>query len=125
MQYPKTQSKFGNNWVRGKGLDSAFPLGPWLVTKDELVDPYASTISLSVNGIRRQHSKIDEMIFKIDELIEYLSAGITLSPGDVISTGTPEGVANFTGVPFLKDGDVVEATIEGIGTLRNPVVSER
>ncbi len=125
LQYPKTQSKFGNNWVRGKGLDSALPLGPWLVTKDELVDPYASTISLSVNGIQRQHSKINEMIFKIDELIEYLSTGITLSPGDVISTGTPEGMANFTGVPFLKDGDVVEATIEGIGTLRNPVVAER
>ena len=125
LQYPKTPTKFGNNWVKGKGLDSSFPLGPWLVTKDELADPYAATISLSVNGVQRQKSKIGEMIFKIDEIIEYISAGITLSPGDVISTGTPEGVANFTGVPFLKEGDVVEASIEGIGTLRNHVVVER
>ena len=125
LQYPKGESKFGNNWVKGKGLDSSFPLGPWLVTKDELKDPYSSRISLSLNGVQRQNSKIDDMIFKIDQLIEHLSAGITLLPGDVISTGTPEGVANFTGVPFLKEGDVVESTIEGIGTLQNPVVAEK
>lgn len=125
LQYPNTPSKFGLNWVKGKGLDSSFPLGPWLVTKDEMKDPYAAAISLSVNGVQRQNSTTGEMIFKIDEIIEYVSAGTTLLPGDVISTGTPEGVANFTGVPFLKEGDVVEASIQGIGTLKNVVVAER
>ncbi len=108
-QRPGEQNYLGLNWVRGKGLDTAFPLGPWLVTKDELVDLYASEISLAVNGTERQKSKIGEMVFKIDELIEYVSADITMVPGDVISTGTPLGVAAFTGVPFLKAGDVVEA----------------
>jgi 2-keto-4-pentenoate hydratase/2-oxohepta-3-ene-1,7-dioic acid hydratase in catechol pathway len=64
------------------------------------------------------------MIFKIDSIIEYASAGMTLRPGDIISTGTPEGVAEFTGGPYLKDGDVIEATIDRIGTLRNPVKTE-
>jgi 2-keto-4-pentenoate hydratase/2-oxohepta-3-ene-1,7-dioic acid hydratase in catechol pathway len=114
----------GVNWVKGKGLDNAFPLGPWIVTKEELPDPYASEISLSVNGIERQKSKIGEMVFKIDKLIEYVSAGATLIPGDIISTGTPLGVAAFSGAPFLKDGDVVEAKIQGIGTLRNTAVAE-
>ena len=114
----------GSNWVKGKALDSSFPLGPWLVTKDEIPDPHHLDISLSVNGKVKQHSNTGDMIFKIDSLIEYVSAGMTLRPGDIISTGTPEGVAVFTGEPFLKDGDVVEAAISGIGTLRNPVRSE-
>lgn len=114
-------SRFGMNFVKGKGLDTAMPLGPWLVTKDELVNPYSSEISLSVNGIERQKSKIEEMIFKVDRLVEYASADVTLLPGDIISTGTPEGVAAFTGVPFLKAGDVMEAKIEGIGILKNYV----
>lgn len=124
LQFPEKLTRYGNNWVKGKGLDSSFPLGPWLVTKDEL-NPYDSAITLSVNGVERQNSNIGEMIFKIDELIEYVSRGTTLVPGDVISTGTPMGVANFTGVPFLRDGDLVEASIEGIGALRNPVVAEK
>jgi 2-keto-4-pentenoate hydratase/2-oxohepta-3-ene-1,7-dioic acid hydratase in catechol pathway len=124
LQRPGEQNYLGLNWVRGKGLDTAFPLGPWLVTKDELVDPYASEISLAVNGTERQKSKIGEMVFKIDELIEYVSADITMVPGDVISTGTPLGVAAFTGVPFLKAGDVVEAKIEGIGLLKNYVKAQ-
>jgi 2-keto-4-pentenoate hydratase/2-oxohepta-3-ene-1,7-dioic acid hydratase in catechol pathway len=114
----------GSNWVKGKNLDSSFPLGPWLVTKDEIPDPHNLEISLVVNGSTKQHSNTGEMIFKIDALIEYVSAGMTLRPGDIISTGTPEGVAVFTGEPFLKDGDIVEVTISGIGTLRNPVRSE-
>jgi 2-keto-4-pentenoate hydratase/2-oxohepta-3-ene-1,7-dioic acid hydratase in catechol pathway len=114
----------GSNWVKGKGLDSSFPLGPWLVTRDEIKDPHNLDISLTVNGEIRQHSNTREMIFKIDSLIEYASAGMTLRPGDVISTGTPEGVAVFTGRPFLKNGDVVEARISGIGTLRNTVREE-
>jgi 2-keto-4-pentenoate hydratase/2-oxohepta-3-ene-1,7-dioic acid hydratase in catechol pathway len=114
----------GMNWVKGKGLDSSFPLGPWLVTKDQVSDPHKLSISLSVNGRRKQNSDTGQMLFKIDQLIEYVSADMTLRPGDIISTGTPEGVAAHTGEPFLKDGDLVEATISEIGTLRNPVKSE-
>lgn len=112
------------NWVKGKGMDSSFPLGPSLVTSDELRNPYECGISLYVNGEKRQDSIVGEIVYKIDELIEYLSAGVTLLPGDIISTGTPMGVAYFTGVPFLKNGDVLEAKIDRIGVLRNPVVSE-
>jgi len=124
LQMPDKQNYLGMNWIRGKGLDTALPLGPWLLTKDELPDPYSSEISLSVNGTERQKSKIGDMIFKIDSLIEYVSSDITLVPGDVISTGTPLGVAAFSGAPFLKAGDVLEAKIEGIGVLRNYVKAE-
>ena len=114
----------GSNWVKGKGLDSSFPLGPCLVTQDEITNPHDLDISLTVNGETRQHSNTREMIFKIDTLIEYVSAGMTLKPGDIISTGTPEGVAAFTGQKFLKDGDIVEAKISGIGSLRNTIKME-
>ena len=114
----------GSNWVKGKGLDSSFPLGPCLVTQDEITNPHDLDISLTVNGEARQHSNTREMIFKIDTLIEYVSAGMTLKPGDIISTGTPEGVAAFTGQKFLKDGDIVEAKISGIGSLRNTIKME-
>jgi 2-keto-4-pentenoate hydratase/2-oxohepta-3-ene-1,7-dioic acid hydratase in catechol pathway len=110
--------------VKGKGLDLSFPLGPWLVTKDEISNPHDLEISLRVNGEIKQRSRTSDMIFAIDHLIEYVSAGMTLKTGDIISTGTPEGVAAFTGEPFLKDGDIVEATIDRIGTLRNPVRAE-
>ncbi len=121
---PDGNTTLGLNWVKGKGFDSSFPLGPWLVTKDEIPDPHNLEISLSVNGRMKQRSNTGNMIFKIDSLIEYISAGITLKSGDIISTGTPEGVAAFTGEPFLKDGDVVEGRIDRIGTLRNPVTAE-
>jgi 2-keto-4-pentenoate hydratase/2-oxohepta-3-ene-1,7-dioic acid hydratase in catechol pathway len=123
--WPKKLNTRGQNWVKGKGLDFAFPLGPWLVTTDEIQDPHALDISLAVNGVTKQSSNSREMVFKIDALIEYLSQGITLKPCDIISTGTPEGVAAFTGQPFLKDGDIVEAKISSIGTLRNPVKAEK
>lgn len=121
---PDGKTTLGLNWVKGKGLDSSFPLGPWLVTTDEIEDPYRLEISLSVNGQVKQKSTTAQMVFKIDTIIEYVSAGITLRPGDIISTGTPEGVAEFTGQPFLKDGDTLEAKVEGIGALRNPVKAE-
>jgi 2-keto-4-pentenoate hydratase/2-oxohepta-3-ene-1,7-dioic acid hydratase in catechol pathway len=114
----------GSNWVKGKNLDSSFPLGPWLVTKDEVPDPNNLEISLTVNGKTRQHANTSDMVFKVDTLIEYASAGMTLKPGDIISTGTPEGVAAFSNGPFLKDGDAVEAQIDRIGVLRNRVRSE-
>jgi 2-keto-4-pentenoate hydratase/2-oxohepta-3-ene-1,7-dioic acid hydratase in catechol pathway len=109
---PNGKTTLGLNWVKGKGLDSSFPLGPWLVTNDEIPNPHELEISLSVNGKRKQRSNTSDMIFKIESLIEYISAGITLQPGDIISTGTPEGVAAATGGPFLKDGDIVEGSIE-------------
>ena len=123
-QLPDGKTTLGLNWVKGKGLDSSFPLGPWLVTKDEIPDPHKLEISLSVNGKRKQRSNTSDMVFKIDSVIEYVSAGITIKPGDIISTGTPQGVAAFTGEPFLKDGDIVEGAIDRIGILRNPVKAE-
>jgi 2-keto-4-pentenoate hydratase/2-oxohepta-3-ene-1,7-dioic acid hydratase in catechol pathway len=120
----KGSSPFGQNWIKGKGLDTSFPLGPWIVTKDEIPDPQKLSLSLSVNGKAKQHGTTSDMVFGVAALIEYVSSGITLKPGDVISTGTPEGVALFTGDAFLKDGDVIEASITGIGTLRNPVAAE-
>jgi 2-keto-4-pentenoate hydratase/2-oxohepta-3-ene-1,7-dioic acid hydratase in catechol pathway len=121
---PDGKTILGLNWMKGKGLDSSFPLGPWLVTKNEIPNPHALEISLSVNGKRKQRANTSDMIFKIESLIEYISAGITLQPGDVISTGTPEGVAAATGGPFLKDGDIVEGLIDRIGILSNPVRAE-
>ena len=121
---PDKPSRLGINWVKAKGLDSSFPLGPWLVTKDEIPNSHDLEISLSVNGEEKQHSSTGEMVFKIDSLIEYISSGITLNPGDIISTGTPEGVAVFTGQPFLKDGDIIEGKISKIGTLTNEVKAE-
>ena len=123
--WPKKLNRLGQNWVLGKGLDGAFPLGPWLVTTDEIPDPHNLGISLSVNGELKQSSNTNEMVFSVASLIEYISAGITLRPGDVISTGMPQGVAAFTDQRFLKEGDVVEARIDRIGTLRNPVESEK
>jgi 2-keto-4-pentenoate hydratase/2-oxohepta-3-ene-1,7-dioic acid hydratase in catechol pathway len=121
---PEGKTLLGLNWMKGKGLDSSFPLGPWLVTRDEIPDPHKLGISLSVNGKGKQQSNTSDMIFRIESLIEYISAGITLKPGDIISTGTPEGVAAATGEPYLKDGDIVEGTIDGIGSLINPVKAE-
>ena len=114
----------GLNWFKGKAMDASFPLGPWLVTRDEIPDPHSLSISLTVNGKQKQSSNTKDMMIKIDELIAYASIGTTLRPGDIISTGTPEGIAAATGQPFLKDGDVVEASIEKIGTLTNPVKDE-
>lgn len=114
----------GMNWVKGKGMDASLPLGPWLVTRDEIEDPHSLRISLKVNGQQRQSSSTRNMLIKIDELVAYASIGTTLRPGDIISTGTPEGIAAATGQPFLKDGDIVEARVEGMGVLRNPVKDE-
>jgi 2-keto-4-pentenoate hydratase/2-oxohepta-3-ene-1,7-dioic acid hydratase in catechol pathway len=108
-------------WFLGKGIDGFGPMGPWIVTADEL-DGAALRISCRVNGETRQDSSTADLIFDVPTLIETISRSVTLSPGDVIATGTPEGVGvGFNPPRFLKDGDVVEVEIAGIGTLRNTV----
>src|SRR5579884_416286 len=109
-------------WFKGKTLDQTCPLGPWIVTPDEVGDPQRLEIALTVNGIEKQHSNTSNMIFSIAKIIASLSRGLTLEPGDVIATGTPEGVG-FARTPpeFLKDGDVMEITIDKVGSLRNTV----
>ena len=122
--WPDRPEMFAQNWVKGKALPSALPLGPWLTTADEIGDPQNLSLSLKVNGVERQRGSTGDMVFSVSELIEYLSEGLTLLPGDLISTGTPSGVAAFSGAPFLKDGDTVEAAVEGVGSLTNPVKGE-
>ena len=109
-------------WVRGKSCDTFCPIGPWLTTRDDVPDPHNLDIATRVNGITLQNSNTSKLIFRIPQLIAYISVSITLEPGDIIATGTPEGVGVFRKPPiFLKDGDVVEVEIEGLGALRNPV----
>ena len=114
----------GGQWYRGKSLDTFCPLGPWIVTTDELSDARGLRLTLRVNGVTKQDASTDDLIFAIPEIIASASTGRTLYPGDVILTGTPGGVG-FTRTPpeFLHDSDVVEAEIERIGVLRNPVRS--
>jgi 2-keto-4-pentenoate hydratase/2-oxohepta-3-ene-1,7-dioic acid hydratase in catechol pathway len=111
-------------WTRGKGLDTFAPLGPFITTRDEISDVHDLKIEGLLNGQVMQSSNTGKMIFKIPFLVSYISQGITLEPGDVIATGTPEGVGFFRDPPVvLKPGDVFEVRIEAIGTLRNPIVS--
>ena len=112
----------GGQWFKGKNFDSHLPLGPWIVTKDEIGDPQALRLSTRVNGVTKQDSNTRNMVFTIPRIIAELSAGMTLHPGDVIITGTPEGVGMGRTPPeWLKPGDVMELEIEGIGVLRNTV----
>jgi 2-keto-4-pentenoate hydratase/2-oxohepta-3-ene-1,7-dioic acid hydratase in catechol pathway len=118
--------QFGDGqWTRGKGLDTFAPLGPFITTRDEIRDVQALKIEGRLNGEVMQSSNTGKMIFKVAYLVSYLSQGLTLEPGDVIATGTPEGVGFFRDPPvLLKAGDVFEVEIEGLGTLRNPVVGQ-
>ena len=109
-----------NQWFRGKSLDTFCPMGPVLVTADEIPDPQALAIAMRVNGQVRQQSHTSKMIFPVAQCIEVLSQGMTLLPGDIIATGTPDGVGAATG-NFLKAGDRMEAEVEGIGVLANRV----
>jgi 2-keto-4-pentenoate hydratase/2-oxohepta-3-ene-1,7-dioic acid hydratase in catechol pathway len=106
-------------WFLSKSFDTFGPLGPCLTLPDEIPDPHTLELRLTVNGEVRQESNTRNLIFKIPELIASLSRYITLEPGDLISTGTPEGISP------LQPGDVMEAYVEGIGTLRNPVEEEK
>lgn len=109
-------------WVRAKSLDSFCPLGPVIVTADEIPDPQALRLACRLNGQTMQDSTTAEMIFGVTELVSRLSHSFTLLPGDIIATGTPDGVGVFRKPQvFMQDGDVVEADVEGIGVLRNLV----
>lgn len=113
-------------WFFSKGNDSYAPLGPGVVTADAVPDPHRLDLSLRVNGEVKQKSNTSYMLFRIPKLIADITSGMTLEPGDIIATGSPAGVgASFVPPQFLRPGDLVEATVEGIGTLRNPVVSAR
>ena len=109
-------------WIVSKGQDTFAPMGPILVTKDEIENPHNLNLSLKVNGIEKQNSNTKFLLFNINDLIEDLSVVFTLEPGDIIATGTPAGVgAGRNPQEWLYDGDVVEATVEGIGTIVNTV----
>jgi len=111
-----------SQWILGKGLDSFCPMGPAILTADEVPDPRALTLTTWVNGEQRQHAPISDLIFDIPTLIEAISAAITLEPGDVIATGTPAGVGiGFSPPRFLAKGDVVRIEVPGIGVLENRV----
>jgi 2,4-didehydro-3-deoxy-L-rhamnonate hydrolase len=120
------QLEKGDQWIVGKSLDTFCPLGPVLVTRDEIADPHNLSLRCLVNGEAVQDSNTSELIFNIPYLLEFLARGITLLPGDVITTGTPDGVGAFLKPPiFLKHGDEVTVAIEGIGEMTNRCVEER
>ena len=111
-----------SQWILGKSFDTFCPMGPAILTADEMPDPTKMRLTTSVNGEKRQDASVTDLIFDIPTLIETLSAGITLEPGDLIATGTPAGVGlGFTPPRFLKKGDVVTIEVSGIGKLENPV----
>jgi len=111
-------------WIVSKGQDTFAPMGPVIVTKDEIEDPHNLNLSLTVNGVEKQNSNTKFMLFSISELIEDLSTVFTLEAGDIIATGTPAGVgAGRSPQEWMWDGDVVEATVEGIGTIVNKIAN--
>jgi len=115
----------GSQWCRGKSFDTFCPLGPAIVTRDEIADPNALRVQTLVNGETMQDSNTRDMIFDVPTLIAFLSGSMTLLPGTVILTGTPSGVGMGMKPPrYLKAGDAVKVVIEGIGELANPVTME-
>jgi 2-keto-4-pentenoate hydratase/2-oxohepta-3-ene-1,7-dioic acid hydratase in catechol pathway len=120
------QLERGGTWDKGKGCDSFAPLGPWLVTKDEIPNPHQLRLWLSLNGKMMQDSNTDDLIFNIPQLISYSSQFMTLLPGDVISTGTPAGVGlGFSPNIYLKPGDVVELGIDGLGSSKQTAIANQ
>jgi len=118
------QSKH-QQWYRGKSIDTFAPMGPWIVTKDEVGDPQNLDLWCKVNGVERQHTNTSDMIFNLKKIVAVLSAGITLEVGDIFATGTPSGVGAAHPLGLLKPGDVVEVGIEKIGSIKNKVVAEK
>lgn len=120
------QSKRNGQWVKGKSAETFGPLGPWLVTPDEMKDPHNLAMTLDVNGQRKQTGSTATMIFKIPELLAYVTEFMVLEPGDVVTTGTPPGVGFAMKPPeYLAAGDVMTLTIEGLGQQRQQVVAFR
>ncbi|MGG9963037.1 fumarylacetoacetate hydrolase family protein [Ferruginibacter sp. SUN106] len=118
------QLERGGTWDKGKGCDTFAPIGPWLVTKDEITDPHNLRLWLKVNDTIMQDSNTDDLIFNIPFLVSYISRFMTLLPGDIISTGTPAGVGlGFNPPVYLKAGDVVELGIDGLGTSKQTCVA--
>ncbi|MFI1704977.1 fumarylacetoacetate hydrolase family protein [Streptomyces griseoruber] len=116
------QLEYSSQWDLGKSCETFNPLGPWLVTADEVGDPQDLALHLSVNGVKRQNGHTADMIFAVDHLVSYLSQYMVLEPGDVINTGTPAGVAlGLPGTPYLRPGDTVELSIDGLGAQRQTV----
>ena len=116
------QRRHGGQLFKGKGLDGTCPMGPWIVTADKVPDPHALRLTSRVNGVTKQDSNTRYMYFKIPRLIAELSAGMTLEPGDILSTGTPAGVGHARTPPeFMRKGDVLESEIVGLGLLRNRI----
>ncbi|MBK0384153.1 fumarylacetoacetate hydrolase family protein [Pedobacter sp. SD-b] len=118
------QLERGGQWAKGKGCDTFAPLGPWLATKDEIPNPNHLHLWLKVNDQMMQDGNTDDFIFNVSYLVSYLSEFMTLLPGDVISTGTPHGVGlGFKPPIYLKEGDVMELGIDGLGTAKQSVVA--
>ena len=112
----------GGQWFKGKNFDTHLPLGPWIVTKDEIPDPQALRLTTRVNGVTKQDSNTKHMVFPVARIVAEVSTGLTLYPGDVIITGTPEGVGMGRKPPeWLRPGDVMELEVEHIGVLRNVI----
>lgn len=117
------QVERGGQWVKGKSCETFNPLGPWLLTADEVTDPQDLAMHLSVNGVTRQDGSTNDMIFGVHHLIWYISQFMVLEPGDLVNTGTPAGVSmGHDDVAFLTEGDVLELSITGLGTQRNSLV---
>jgi 2-keto-4-pentenoate hydratase/2-oxohepta-3-ene-1,7-dioic acid hydratase in catechol pathway len=118
------QRQHGQQWFKGKSLDGTCPMGPWIVTADEVANPDDLAIGCKLNGVAKQDSNTSYLYFKIPRIISELSHGMTLESGDIISTGTPAGVGHARTPPeFMKPGDVLETEVAGIGVLRNVVTS--
>ena len=118
------QMDFGGQWVKGKSADSFAPIGPYMVTRDEIADVQNINLSLEVNGERMQTGNTATMIFSVRQIVAHVSRFVSLNPGDIIITGTPPGVGvSMNPQRFLKAGDVVEAKIEGLGAIRQKVIA--
>jgi 2-keto-4-pentenoate hydratase/2-oxohepta-3-ene-1,7-dioic acid hydratase in catechol pathway len=118
------QQRHGGQFFKGKSLDGSCPMGPWIVTADEVPDPDNLELWTRVNGVEKQHDNTASMMFGVAEIIEQLSFGMTLEPGDIIATGTPAGVGHARQpAEYLRPGDTVECEVAGVGVIRNPVIS--
>ena len=115
-----------DRWIKGKSAPGFGPVGPWLVTADEVPDPQALSLSLTLNGAVVQSSGTDDMVFGVAEIISYMSQFMRLQPGDIIATGTPSGVGlGMTPPRFLAPGDVLEVEVEGLGKQRQTIIKAR